>query len=245
MKIRLFIPTYNESPVIKETLAALRDAFRAFPDIDWHLTVVDNASSDDTKEQVESLRDPQIDVIEIHEKGKGLAVRTGFLTAGESAGVIGFTDADLSVPPNEIIAAMRRVANDEADVVIGSRFHKDSVMPGREWWRVGSSGIFNVLAKIIVGTRVSDTQCPLKVMNEKGAHLMRLTEERTWFFDLEFLALCERRHIRVLEVPVTWDEHRYPDRRSKLSTTRDGMRAVIAMFRIRGRLSQQLAELDK
>jgi hypothetical protein len=67
------------------------------------------------------------------------------------------------------------------------------------------------------------------------------TKEDTWFFDLEFIALLERLGIPFREVPVTWNEHRYPKRRSKLSTTRDGVRGVIAMLRIRRNIEAQLS----
>ena len=116
---------------------------------------------------------------------------------------------------------------------------------GREWWRTGSSKLFNMLARVITHVTVSDTQCPLKIMNRRGREIMLATEEETWFFDLEFIALCERLGIGKVEVPVTWEEHRYPNRGSKVRALRDGFGAVVAMWRIRSRLPHQIARLQK
>lgn len=241
MKYSLIIPAYNEAPVILPTVRSLIDVFEQQKDFHWEIIVVDNASTDNTKEQIRDFNHPQVSVIALTEKGKGRAVRAGFAkAAGE---IVGFTDADLSVEPKEILAAFLAVSCDEADIVVGSRAHKKSISPGREWWRTGSSEIFHLLAKEIVGVRVRDTQCPLKVMNTLGVRVMLGTQEETWFFDLEFLALCESLRLRVKEVPVTWNEHRYPDRKSKLSTVRDGVRSVGAMFRIKRRLPAQLTVL--
>lgn len=241
MKYSLVIPAHNEAPVILSTVRSLIEVFAQQKDFHWEIIIVDNASTDDTREQVEKFAHPQVKVLALKEKGKGRAVRAGFTKAeGE---IVGFTDADLSVPPKEILSAMKHVETYPDLVVIGSRYHPQSIMPGREWWRIGSSRIFNVLARIIVGINASDTQCPLKFMSRDNARVMLATLEDTWFTDLEFIALLENLHIPVKEVPVTWDEHRYPDRKSKLSTVRDGVRSIGAMWRIRRRLPAQLTML--
>lgn len=241
MKYSLVIPAYNEASVILPTVRSLIESFNKQEDFNWEIIVVDNASTDDTREQIEKFAHPQVRVLALKEKGKGRAVRAGFTKAeGE---IVGFTDADLSVPPKEILSAMKYVEAHPDLVVIGSRHHPQSIMPGREWWRIGSSRIFNILARIIVGINASDTQCPLKVMSRDNARVMLATLEDTWFADLEFISLLENLHIHTEEVPVTWDEHRYPDRMSKLSTVRDGVRSLGAMWRIRRRLPAQLTML--
>lgn len=231
MKFSLIIPAYNEAPVIIPTLRILCDAFSRVEE-DWNIVVVDNASTDNTALAVEQMGNEHVSALKILEKGKGNAIRAGFLHA--DGDLVGFTDADLSVLPEEIVNAFLSVLNGEADVVVGSRAHPESKLPGREWWRTASSRLLNLAEQLIVGVRISDTQCPLKVMNHKGKEAMLATRERTWFFDMEFLLLAKRLDLNVNVVPVTWNEHRYPERRSKLSMLTDGvLRSVFAMFRIR------------
>lgn len=236
----LIIPAYNEAPVIAATLRDLRSAFtEQFGDDGWEIIVVDNASTDGTAAASHALRDSRIRVIELPMKGKGHATRAGFaLARGE---YVGFTDADLSVPPNEVAQAFIDIKQSGANILIGSRFHKDSSMPEREWWRIFTSQLFNRYARIMLGVPFFDTQCPLKIVDKDGRAMLLITNELTWFFDLEFLALAHRASLFVAETPVTWNEHRYPERRSKLSTTRDGVRYLFAMPRIKKRLPAQLA----
>ncbi len=243
MKFTLVIPAHNEAPVIQATTLLLARTFRAKGVRDWNILVVDNDSSDHTALYVSALNHERISVLTLPEKGKGRAVRAAF--KGLTSDVVGFTDADLSVPPEEVVDAFLKVAEGDVGILIGSRLHPESIMPGREWWRTGSSKIFNILARVIVGIQVSDTQCPLKVMDRNGHRVMLATCEPTWFFDLEFVAYAERLGLPLETIPVTWNEHRYPLRKSKLSTTRDGMRAVLAMMRIRKNLPSQLALLRK
>jgi glycosyltransferase involved in cell wall biosynthesis len=239
-RVTLIIPAYNEASVIVATVGTLT-ATLATTDFDWEIIVVDNASTDGTGALVQQLGHERVRAILLAEKGKGRAVRAGFAKA--EGDVIGFTDADLSVEPSDIVSGFERVLAGECDALVGSRLHPESKMPGREWWRIGSSHIFNALARTIVGVPVSDTQCPLKVMNTSAVTILLSTKEEGWFFDLEFFALASRLALVVREVPVIWNEHRYPGRRSKLSTTRDGLRAIVAMFRIRARLPAQLSVL--
>ncbi len=78
-------------------------------------------------------------------------------------------------------------------------------------------------------------------MRKETLPVFLATRDESWFFDLEFVALLERLGVAIEEVPVTWDEHRYAKRRSKLSTTKDGVRAVLEMARIKRRLPEQLS----
>lgn len=244
MKVTLVIPAYNEAPVIGATLRSVDDVFqeRLTPHgITWEILVADNASTDGTSRVVRDTALPSVQHLLLREKGKGRAVRAGFQQS--DADIYAFTDADLSVPPEEIALALLSVYHGHARLVIGSRSHPDSTLPGREWWRTVSSRVFNALTRRLINVHFHDTQCPLKVMDREGRDLFLLTEENTWFFDAEFLALAEHLGRDVHEVPVTWDEHRYPSRKSKLSTTRDGLRSLAAFWRIRRRLPRQLAKI--
>jgi glycosyltransferase involved in cell wall biosynthesis len=241
MRYSVIIPAYNEAAVIVSTVRLLSDELaKTFSD-NWEIIVVDNASTDGTGQKVEALHMRGVSVLALAEKGKGIAVRAGFTKA--KGDIVGFVDADLSVEPKDVVDALSALEKNSDDVIIGSRTHAESRLPSREWWRTGSSFVFNLLTKMIVGVRMSDTQCPLKFMKARGVAIMLSTKEPTWFFDIEFAALIERLRVPHLVVPVSWNEHRYQERKSKLSMTRDGIASIAAMWRIRKRLPNILAIL--
>jgi glycosyltransferase involved in cell wall biosynthesis len=244
MKFSLIIPAYNEEKCIRDTVTALVHVFSQAKSISaFEIIVVDNASSDKTTEVVRAFGDSRVRVISILEKGKGRALRAGFLAArGDIGDIVGFTDADLPVAPEDILRALECCNENPHCIVIGSRAHKESKLPGREWWRTGSSQLFNLLARAYLRVPLGDTQCPLKVMGENGKQLFLSTTEPTWFADVEFIALLQKNKVPIMEFPVIWNEHRYPWRQSKLHLVRDGWRALGALRRIRKKLARQKSD---
>jgi glycosyltransferase involved in cell wall biosynthesis len=162
MIFSLIIPVYNEALCIKETLMTLCASLASCSFLsDWEIVVVDNASADDTVLLVQNFGDAHVRVITIPLRGKGRAIRAGFRAS--RGDVVGFTDADLSVSSEDILYALKVIQDEPNAVVIGSRFHHKSALGNREWWRTGSSRLFNLLARGITDVHYRDTQCPLKV----------------------------------------------------------------------------------
>ena len=226
MNIELCIPAYNEAAIIAESASnvvrVLRENGR-----DARVTVVDNASTDETALIARSV--DGVSVIAISEPGKGAAI-VGAARASK-AEIFGFIDADLSVDPEDAIPLVACIENDVCDIVIGSRLIDSSIVD-RGMLRSISSRVFNTIRRMIVGVHAEDTQCGLKIMNARGRAILAQCNETGWFFDVEFLARAERAGLRIHEVPVHWNEHRFAGRASKLRLLRDGFGAIAAMVRI-------------
>ena len=237
MMLELCIPAYNEAAIIREAVSRVAEALESAGIREWRIVVVDNASTDDTSEQVRALAHPRISVLRIEEKGKGAALRAAARVRedADARTRFGFIDADLSADPADIALLLAPLARDEADVVIGSRL-LDAALVRRGFLRSVSSRLFNAFRRALLGIRVVDSQCGLKVMNAEGRAVLRSCSEPGWFLDLEFLAKAERAGLRIRELPVHWDESRFKERSSKLRVFRDGLGALSAMRRIRARL---------
>lgn len=229
MKLLLCIPAYNEEHVIVPTVETVARVLMDIPDISWHIVVADNASSDQTAAKVRSLGRPDVSVLSIPGKGKGRAIRAAVQYA--DADVFGFIDADLSAHPNNIKDLLKAIES-EADIAIGSRLLNPRAVT-RGYLRTLSSKLFNVARKQLLGIRVADSQCGLKVMNRRGIKVLKMCREDTWFLDVELLARMQQRGLRIAELPISWDENHYEGRVSKLSVVRDGFGALQAFFRIR------------
>ncbi len=242
-KFTLIIPTYNESKIIKETIKLVVETFSKEIKIPWSIIVTDNASVDGTADIVDSLNDARVKSLRLKEKGRGRAIRAGFKEA--NGGIVGFTDADLPIHPSDIVRALNIVLNGESEIVIGNRFAKDSDTSSREWIRNLSSSIFLILAKTITGLKANDTQCPLRIMNERTTPIMFATIDNTWWSELECILLAERLGVKIKEISVIWNEKRYGARKSTVMVVRDGLKAIKAMIKIRFQIYKQLRDLRK
>ena len=232
MNITICIPAYNEAPILAQALRELQTSLPRRSDVVWEILVVDNASTDGTREVALCAGVVGVRVLSVSERGKGAAIIAA--AKATNADIFGFIDADLSVDPRCIIDLLN--ALDESDVVVGSRLLSGAQVD-RYSTRTFSSKLFAWLRHGVLGIAVEDTQCGLKFTNRRGLKALTECTERGWFFDIEWLARAERQGVRITEVPVIWREFHFPGRKSKLHFIRDGFRALLALVRIRYRLT--------
>src|SRR5262249_25847240 len=118
MKLSVVIPCYNE----RLTIEAVVEAVRAAPVDDVEIIIVDDGSTDGTRELLKAKPPGWVDKILLQESnsGKGAALRTGFQnTTGD---IVIVQDADLEYDPNEYPMLLTPILENRADVVFGSRF---------------------------------------------------------------------------------------------------------------------------
>lgn len=232
MTLDLCVPAYNEASIIKESLGRICNALTPST-YTWRILVVDNGSDDETTHAASSYEDLRVSVIRIEQKGKGVAIIEA--AQRSESDYFGFIDADLSASPHDIQTLLDLVSEDGTDIVIGSRL-MDTSLVKRGVLRSLSSQVFNVCRRTLLGIDVTDSQCGLKIMNDRGRDVMRGCIESGWFLDMEFLARAEKAGLRIKEVPVRWNESEFIGRKSRLRLMRDGFGALSAMMRIRNRL---------
>ncbi|MEX2372540.1 MAG: glycosyltransferase, partial [Dehalococcoidia bacterium] len=196
--ISAVIPAKDEAHRIGATLDALLAAAPGLGIVE--VIVVDDGSRDATASIVrEAGRSASIDVRLVqHEvnRGKAASLRTGMEAA--RGDVVALFDADLSVGPEHLGAALALIEGG-ADVVTGRRRERGTQPLVR---RLGSRG-FAWLQRTIVGLPFADTQCPFKVARREAAEaiLPRLFVER-WNFDVEFLVVARNQGYDVRELLV-------------------------------------------
>lgn len=120
MKISIVIPCFNEVSTIETILERIKGVSL---DLEKEIVIVDDFSTDGTKEFLKSL-DDENDYIKIvyhsHNLGKGAALRSGFKVA--TGDIILIQDADLEYDPNDYHKLIKPIIDEKADVVYGSRF---------------------------------------------------------------------------------------------------------------------------
>lgn len=228
-KVSIVVPAYNEAIRIGQSIRRIEEFLKNMP---WtsEVIVVDDGSRDETYNTVHALRFPGLRVLRNSTNlGKGFAVKAGVLAAAGE--YVLFSDADLSAPIEELERLLSVAEKEAADVVIGSRavdrsFIEKHQSRGRE---IGGM-IFNVMVRLIVGLRISDTQCGFKLF--KRANTGPVFEKMTiagFGFDPEILFLASRAHLKILEVPVRWSHAEG----SKIRFMRDSVRMFSDLLRIR------------
>ncbi len=191
----LVLPAYNEAVVIVQAVAEAEAGLGQLFD-DFEILVVDDGSSDATAAVVRRnlATSPHTRLLRHPEnRGYGAALRTGFEAARSD--LIAFTDADCQFDLLDL-GNMTRLAED-VPIVAGYRHdRKDS------WRRRFYSRGYNVLARAILGTRVRDCDCALKVFRREALAKL-LPESRGFFVNAEMLTRARLLGFEVAEVPVT------------------------------------------
>ncbi len=209
-KLSIIIPAYNEASRIGSTLESLsaylnRQAYTS------EVIVVLNNCTDTTKDivngfqkKIKSLTVLEVSFPEYVGNTKGYAIRRGMEEAcGE---YVLFMDADNATDIKEIEKLLPYM--EENDVVIGSRYVKDShVVISQPLYRRILSRIGNMLIRILILPGIYDTQCGFKLFSQKASKaIAREVTVHGWGVDIEMLAIAKKYNYRIAEVGIVWED---------------------------------------
>lgn len=204
--ISIVIPVYNEEIVLKKNILKIFEFSKNnLVNYDWQIIISDNNSSDGTSLIAKELGQahPEIKYFFQSEKGKGRAVTGGWKAFPADINI--FIDADLSTDLSALPELVRSIEEGN-DIVIGSRNLTRSRVK-RSIPRKIISRILNLILKIFLGIKVSDTACGFKAINQKIlANLSIKTKNQGWFFDTELLFLAQKNGYKIKQIPVIWEE---------------------------------------
>lgn len=232
------IPAFNEAAGIAATLHELRRYLESRP-WTWEIRVVDDGSTDATGVIVETIArtDPRVALQREPHRGKGGAVRAGFLASRADYRFL--CDADLSMPVHEIDRFMPPALG-QTDVLIGSREGTGARRVGEPLLRHLAGRGFNGVVRLTL-PGIQDTQCGFKMFTAAAADAIfpSLTVDG-WAFDIEVLYLARRRGLRIREMPIEW--HFRPG--SRVRMFRDSVAMLREVGRIRARARRGLYDTD-
>jgi glycosyltransferase involved in cell wall biosynthesis len=225
-KLSVIVPVYNERTTLVEVLRRMRAV--ELPDgIDREIIVVDDGSTDGTREVLRQLGDSTVRVL-LHEgnRGKGAAVRTGIAVA--SGDYILIQDADLEYDPEDWPRMIAPVQRGRARVVYGSRFTGERRNMLFLHW-VGNR-VLSLVTNVLYNTTLSDMETCYKLVDRS---LMADLELRSDRFDIEpeITAKILKRGVRIYEVPISYTGREFDE--GKKITWRDGFAALWTLVKFR------------
>ena len=173
--LSLVVPLYNE----EENVSILCEKVeRALTNYKYELILIDDCSNDNTKENIKSLKNPNVTLIELKKNyGQSLAMSAGFDFA--NGDYIITLDGDLQNDPTDIPKMVNKLIEEDVDVVTGYRKNrKDSIL------KTFPSKIANFLIRKLTKLKIKDQGCALKVFTRETAKSLKLYGEMHRFINL-------------------------------------------------------------
>lgn len=207
MKIAFILPVYNEEKDLKKGVLKLYNYLVSNKIKSWKIIIADNASTDKTPEIGKQLAKNYTNVFYFYLpiKGRGYALRKTYNSF--NAKIYFYMDIDLSTDLNHIKEVLNEMNYN--DIVIGTRLSKNSKVE-RSLFRELISRTYNLIARFLTKTKVSDLQCGFKAINNKIIEeVIPLVKDNNWFFDSEMLIIAEKRGYKIKEIPIKWTDDPY------------------------------------
>ncbi len=226
--LSIVIPAHDEEHRLPPALEKI-DAFLDKQSFEAEVVIVENGSQDNTAAVARGFESthPYIRVLEIKERGKGLAVKAGMLAARGQYRFI--CDADLSMPIDEIVHFLPPEVGDE-DIIIATREGKGAQRIGEPEYRHLMGRVNNWLIKLLALRGFEDTQCGFKMFKADVADdLFGVQQMGGIGYDVEVLFVAVRRGYTVREVPIIW----YFDPDSRMKLVKDSMKIIREIWQIR------------
>lgn len=215
------MPVYNEIDSIKEILKEIEAV--KLGRIKKELILVDDGSTDGTRDILEKLKKKYTVIFHKKNLGKSAAVRTGLLkTTGD---LVIIQDADLEYDPQDYIKLLRPFTRGNADVVYGSRFKGDGPHRMIYFRNMIANQLLTLLSNIFTGFNLTDMETCYKLF--RGDLIREIAKDlrATRFgFEPEVTARIAKRKVRLYEVGIAY--YGRSKEEGKKIRFKDGVKAI-------------------
>jgi glycosyltransferase involved in cell wall biosynthesis len=218
--LSVVMPCFNERGTIETVVKwVLESPYTA------ELLVVDDGSTDGTREFLDTIQDERVRVIlQPSNRGKGVAVRTGFAAVNQPYVII--QDADLEYDPGEYGAILAPILEGKADVVFGSRFLTGRPHRVLYFWHSVGNKILTAVSNMFTNLNLTDMETCYKAFRREVVESIELEEER-FGIEPELTAKVAAGGWRIYEVGISYAGRTYAD--GKKIGWRDGVRAIFCI----------------
>ncbi|MDD4537820.1 MAG: glycosyltransferase [Lentisphaeria bacterium] len=205
--VSVVIPCYNEAP----RLERWRELITANAFLDWEWIFVNDGSRDNSREVLAAmawdLEPCGMRIVDLPQnRGKGAAVRAGFLAASRPC--VGYVDADLAASPLAFQLYLDDAVRQGHTLLLGIRLLTTERLVQRKVFRHVLGRIYQTLFAWCLGSTIYDSQCGFKLLATTKARALAADLHCDGFaFDAELLLLAQQRYdMHLREVPIAWVE---------------------------------------
>lgn len=202
--LSIIVPSYKQEKTIVRNIQAIEDTLKSLTDR-YEILVVIDGMVDNTYREARKLTSKHVKVIAYQDnQGKGYAIKQGVLQA--KGDIIGFIDGGLDLNAENILLLLDYMNLHDADIVVGSKLHPDSVVYYPLQRKILSFG-YRAIIRTLFSLKVRDTQVGLKLFKRQVARdVFPRNLVKDFAFDVETLALAQRLgYTKIYEAPVSLD----------------------------------------
>jgi dolichol-phosphate mannosyltransferase len=222
LKLSVIIPVHNELHTIREALRRVQEV-----DLEKEIIVVDDHSSDGTREILGQIADGEVQVIYHGQNtGKGAAIRTALQYV--TGDIVIIQDGDLEYNPADYHRLIEPIVEGRASVVYGSRFLGE--ITNMHFLNYVANKILALTASLLFFNWITDEGTCYKVF--KADVLKSLNLKCTGFdFCPEVTAKVCKRGYKIVEVPISYRGRSTEE--GKKIRWQDGLRAFLTLIKYR------------
>ncbi|MBW1799997.1 MAG: glycosyltransferase family 2 protein, partial [Deltaproteobacteria bacterium] len=227
MTLSVVVPCFNEETTLErcvERVLAIGDA-----SLSLEIVIVDDGSTDGSLSIARGLekRHSEIKVVR-HEtnQGKGASLRTGFRSA--AGHFVAVQDADLEYDPFDLKRLLVPLMNNDADVVLGSRFLATGAHRVLYFWHYLGNRFLTFVSNMFTDLNLTDMETCYKVFRRDVIQQIDIKENR-FGFEPEIVAKVAHMRLRIFEMGISYHGRTYEE--GKKIGFKDGMRAIYCIFR--------------